>query len=230
MVQWHHARRDVATISSPALKVRANQISQNIARTLQECWVRSGENYPMFERLVRGAEARMFDDIAEMERIVGDARDRQRQCHSAPSGQGRPGGYPQGNAGYPGQGRGNPRPAPGRGPPPGARFGQLGGSGAYRDEYVDRDAFDYDRRHHHAATVHGVMHCKGGIPLQKGASYRIDFGPMRGATAKLVEIEPMGRDETRILLVGRTRDGMFEEIFDERRNEYGKIVFPIHRV
>jgi hypothetical protein len=28
--------------------------------------------------------------------------------------------------------------------------------------------------------VHGVVHCQGGVPLQKDAWYRVDWGEMRG--------------------------------------------------
>lgn len=228
MLKWHKAQRDCNSIRDQNAKRQTLELNRNIKATIQECWQGSGENHGVFADLVRRMERSIMNDIEEMVDIAFQAR------HG--SGQG---GYGQGCKGKGKGDRGGYTGGPGAPPPmprSGHTFGRLaGGSGSiyrdpFRDEWMERDSCDIDPRHHHAATVHGVMHCKGGKPVRKGDWVKIDFGEMRNHVGQVVDIRTGGREGS-ALVVGKDRYGNeWEECFVARPNEYGRRVYPFHSV
>jgi len=102
----------------------------------------------------------------------------------------------------------------------------------YRDMQLDNNSLDASPEHYRASTITGVMHQKGGLPLEKGAEYCILYGEMQGEVAQLVDIVMVSKHELKITLEGRVRSTgvQFEECIDVKRNRFGQIVFPIRRV
>jgi len=106
------------------------------------------------------------------------------------------------------------------------------GQGAFRDEFVMRDSYNMDAHHHHAATVHGMLHCRGGYPLRQGQRCRVDFGEMKGHIGVITDMSsnPHTREHL-VTVVGHDPYGnAWTEELGARRNEFGAFVFPLHQV